>query len=117
MIAHALAALIASAGAQTAAPPLRLVADFPLSGGASRFDYQSLEPATCRLFLSHMGAGQLVVFDINAAKIVATIDGFPRVTGVLAVPAEHRAYGSAAGVHQVVVVNDSSFAIVARIPG
>jgi DNA-binding beta-propeller fold protein YncE len=103
--------------AATATAPLHLVADFPLSGGGSRFDYQSLEPATGRLFLSHMGAGQLVVFDINAAKIVATIDGFARVTGVLAVPAEHRTYASAAGDHRVVVVNDSSLAIVARIPG
>lgn len=103
--------------ASTAPPPLRSVADLPLSGGASRFDYQSLEPGTGRLFLSHMGAGQLVIVDVRSAKILATIGGFARVTGVLAVPAEHRTYASAAGGHQVVVLNDSTFAIVARIGG
>jgi len=39
------------------------------------------------------------------------------VTGVLAVPVEHRAYASATGDHAVVVVDDSTFRIVARVPG
>src|SRR5947207_15414326 len=41
----------------TAAPPLGVVADLALPGTASRFDYQRLQPASGRLFLSHMGAG------------------------------------------------------------
>jgi DNA-binding beta-propeller fold protein YncE len=39
------------------------------------------------------------------------------VTGVLAVPVEHRAYASATGDHEVVIVHDSTFEIVARVPG
>src|SRR6266576_3887177 len=93
--------------AATAAAPLQLVADHPLPGTTSRFDYQSLEPDAGRLFISHMGAG----------RVIGNLDGFERVTGVLAVPAEHRAYASAAGAHAVMVVNDSTFKIVARIPG
>jgi DNA-binding beta-propeller fold protein YncE len=89
----------------------------PLPGGASRFDYQSLEPASGRLFVSHMGAGQLVVFDVRANRVTASLDGFPTVTGVLAVPVEHRAYASAAGDHAVVVVDDSTLRIVARVSG
>lgn len=103
--------------ASSATAPLQVVTDVPLPGGTSRFDYQSLEPATGRLFISHMGAGQLVVFDVRAGRVIGNLDGFPRVTGVLAVPKEHRAYASAAGAHAVVVVNDSTFGIVARIPG
>ena len=97
--------------------PLRLAADVPLPGRPSRFDYQSLDPASGRLFVSHMGAGQLVVFDVRAGKPIRVLDGFPTVTGVLAVPAEHRVYASAAGAHAVVVVNDSTWEIVARVPG
>jgi DNA-binding beta-propeller fold protein YncE len=97
--------------------PLRIVSDIPLSGSASRFDYQSLEPASGRLFISHMGAGQLVVFDVRAGRVLAILDGFPRVTGVLAVPAEHRVYASATGDHALVVVDDSALAIVARVLG
>ena len=103
--------------ASTAEAPLRMVADVPLPGSASRFDYQSLEPASGRLFISHMGAGQLVVFDVHAGRVIGSLDGFPTVTGVLAVPGEHRAYASATGDHTVVVVDDSTFEIVARVPG
>ena len=103
--------------APTAAAPLHVVADLPLPGSASRFDYQSLEASTGRLFISHMGAGQLVVFDVHAGKVIGNLDGFPTVTGVLAVPAERRAYASAAGDHAVVVVDDSTLRIVARVPG
>ncbi len=103
--------------APTAAPPLRVVADLPLPGTASRFDYQSLESASGRLFISHMGAGQLVVVDVRGGRLIGNLDGFPTVTGVLAVPAEHRAYASAAGDHAVVVVDDSTLRIVARVPG
>src|SRR5437588_11942363 len=103
--------------ASTAEAPLRVVADVPLPGSASRFDYQSLAPASGRLFISHMGAGQLVVFDVRAGRVIANLDGFPTVTGVLAVPVEHRAYASATGDHAVVVVDDSTLRIVARIPG
>jgi DNA-binding beta-propeller fold protein YncE len=103
--------------APTAAAPLQVVADVPLPGSASRFDYQSLEPTSGRLFIAHMGAGQLVVFDVRAAQVIGNLNGFPTVTGVLAVPAEHRAYASAAGDHAVVVVDDSTLQIVARVPG
>src|SRR6266550_2352142 len=103
--------------ASTAEAPLRVVADVPLPGSASRFDYQSLEPASGRLFMSHMGAGQLVVFDVRAGRVIGNLDGFPTVTGVLAVPAEHRAYASATGHHAVVVVHDSTLQIMARVEG
>src|SRR3989449_10098434 len=103
--------------ASRAEAPLRVVADVPLPGSASRFDYQSLEPASGRLFISHMGAGQLVVFDVRAGRVIGNLDGFPTVTGVLAAPAEHRAYASATGAHAVIVVDDSTLGIVARVPG
>jgi DNA-binding beta-propeller fold protein YncE len=64
-----------------------------------------------------MGAGRLVVVDVWGARVLGDLNGFPVVTGVLAVAAEHRAYASATGDHAVVVVDDSSLAIVARVPG
>src|SRR5256884_4965237 len=103
--------------ASTAEAPLRVVTDVPLPGSASRFDYQSFAPASGRLFISHMGAGQLVVFDVRAGRVIGNLDGFPTVTGVLAVPAVRRADASATGDHAVVVVNDSTLQIVARVPG
>lgn len=99
------------------APPLKFVEDVPLPGSASRFDYQSLDLSSGRLFISHMGAGQLVVFDVHAGKVIGNLDGFPRVTGVLAVPAEHHVYGSATGDHAVVVTDIATLKELARVPG
>jgi hypothetical protein len=59
--------------------PLKKVADVPLSGPAVRFDYQSLDPSQGRLYISHMSADQLIVFDTSKRAIVATLDGFPSV--------------------------------------
>jgi len=58
-----------------------------------------------------------VVYDVHAGRVIGNLDGFPTVTGVLAVAAEHRAYASATGDHAVVVVDDSTLRIVARVPG
>ena len=53
-----------------------------------------------------MGGGQLLVFDIEHDKLVAQLDGFAKVTGVLAVPEIHKVYASVpgAGVARSIVV-------------
>jgi DNA-binding beta-propeller fold protein YncE len=106
--------------AASAAPPssvLRVVADVPLPGPANRFDYQSVDPAAGRLYISHMDAGRLVVFDLDSGRVVAEVGGLPRVTGVWAVPAHHHVYAAAAGAHEVAVIDDRTLAVVARVGG
>ena len=71
--------------ASTAEAPLRVITDVPLPGSASRVDYQSLESASGRLFISHMGAGQLVVLPIGSDPDVLAFDP---VLGRLYVAAE-----------------------------
>jgi DNA-binding beta-propeller fold protein YncE len=44
-----------------------------------------------------MGAGQLLVFDLAQNKLIAQLDGFPKVTGVLVVPELHKVYASVPG--------------------
>ena len=56
---------MASAGSSPV--PLRLVADIPMPGKAVRFDYQSFDPTSGRLYVAHMNADQLVVFDTRPA--------------------------------------------------
>ena len=58
------------------------VADIPMPGPAVRFDYQSFDPASGRLYIAHMNADQLVVFDTTKRQVVANLDGFQRVHGV-----------------------------------
>lgn len=95
---------------------LEKVADVPLPGGATRFDYCSLDLAANRLYFSHMGDGELMVFDTGAEKLVAHLPGFPTMTGVLAVPSLKRVYGSVTKNHEVAVVDTDSLKVIKRIP-
>lgn len=105
----------ATARAPRLVPVLTTVADYPLPGDAVRFDYQSLDVATDRLFIAHMGAGRILVFNVRTRQVEATIAGMPGVTGVWAVPAQRRLYASVSRLHHVAVIDDSSLQVVARV--
>jgi len=93
---------------------LKNVADVPMPGPAVRFDYQSLDPTQGRLYIAHMNANQLVVFDVKKRAVVANLDGFPSVHGVWAVPELDRLYASATGEHKV-AVDMSSLKTIAKV--
>jgi DNA-binding beta-propeller fold protein YncE len=95
--------------------PLTKVADIPLPGPAVRYDYQSLDPSHGRLYISHMNADQLVVFDTAKREVVANLDGFPGVHGVWAVPDLGRVYASATGEHKVAVVDMATLKTIAKV--
>ncbi len=92
---------------------LRQVADIPMPGPAVRFDYQSLDADHGRLYIAHMNADQLVVFDTQKMQVVGNLDGFKRVHGVLAVPEIGRVYASVTGDHQVAAVDMATLKIIA----
>jgi len=73
------------------------VGDVVVGPAADRTDYQSIDADGRRLYAAEMGAGKLLVFDIDHNSVVAQLDGFPKVTGVLAVPGLHKVYASVPG--------------------
>ena len=85
---------------------LTLVAEVPLPGPANRFDYQSVDTASGRNYMNHKNAGRTLVFDANAARVLAEIPDVRRATGVLTVPSHHQVYISAAGSGNVAIVDD-----------
>ena len=95
---------------------LETLADIPLPGGASRFDYQSVDPRTRLLFISHLGASMVTVFDLASGRIRANIVPISEVYGVLAIPELGRVYASATGENQVKVIDEQKLAVVATIP-
>jgi len=117
ILAFALLSLVPSANGSGASEPspLKKVADIPLPGAAVRFDYQSLDPSQGRLYIAHMNANQLVVFDTRKRAVVANLDGFPRVHGVWAVPERGRVYASTTGEHTVSVVDMATLKTIARV--
>ena len=102
--------------ARTGSPVLSTIADVPLPGRATRFDYQSFDPKTKTLFIAHMGDGELIAFDTRSRTVIAQVPKLPTVTGVLAVPELHRVFASVAGNHEVAVVDTATMKVVARIP-
>ena len=107
---------VSASGAQKApVAGLKLVQELPLPGPANRFDYQSFDASTGRIYMNHMNAGRTIVFDADSSRVVTEIDGVPRATGVWAVPSHHQVYISAAGAHEVAIVDDKTLKIVSRV--
>src|SRR4051794_29315603 len=96
--------------------PLRALNDVPLTGRATRLDYQSFDPQSGRLYIAHLGDDMLTVFDVNAGKVIGDVRDLKRVHGVLAVPDIHRVYASATGTNELAVIDDQTLRIVARVP-
>jgi DNA-binding beta-propeller fold protein YncE len=96
--------------------PLRVLTDYPLTGGTTRFDYQSLDTSSGRLYIAHLGSDLMTVFDVNKQTVVGDVKDLKRVHGVLAVPELHRVYASATGTNELAVIDDQSLNIIARVP-
>lgn len=93
---------------------LDLVADVPMPGAAVRFDYQSMDAEHGRLYIAHMNDDHLVVFDTANRRVVANLEGFGRVHGVIAVPEINRVFASATGSHEMVAVDMQTLEIIGR---
>jgi YVTN family beta-propeller protein len=92
---------------------LRTVKDIPLQGNTSRFDYQSFDAQSHRLYIAHLGDGTATVYDTNSGAVVGEIKGVAGVHGVLAVPELGRIYATTTDKNQVAVIDANSFAVIA----
>jgi len=106
----------ASPSAARVSAHLQTVANIPLSGGTSRFDYESEDLQRGLLFISHLGASTVTVFDLASGSIRANIANISDVHGVLAIPELGLVYASATGENQVEVIDEQSLRVVATIP-
>jgi YVTN family beta-propeller protein len=112
----AMATAVACSSPATGHLPLTTVADAPLTGGTTRWDYASFDPATHRLYLAHLGDSVVTVFDTQTQKVVADVPNVSHVHGVLFVPELGRVYASATGTHEVVAIDPATLKITARVP-
>jgi DNA-binding beta-propeller fold protein YncE len=118
-LALPLVLLSARAGAQEsgAGSTWRVVADVPLGGAARRFDYQSFDPATRWLWISHMGADEVLAFDVRLRRVVARVPGMPGVTGVRVVPEVGRVFAALSRSREVAILDRRTGRVLARVPG
>lgn len=96
--------------------PLRFVADIPLPGGASRFDYQDVDASRRRLFVAHLGASRVDVVDVDALRVVGAVEGVASVHGVRLAPDIGRLFASATGTNEAVMIDTGSLAVLSRTP-
>jgi DNA-binding beta-propeller fold protein YncE len=111
--------LLVSAGAALGVSPslpLRVIADTPLAGRSPRFDYQTIDPTTGRLYIAYQGDATILIIDLAHRRILGRIGGLPNVHGVLVVPALHRLFATAQGLHQLVVIDTRTDRVLSRAP-
>jgi YVTN family beta-propeller protein len=92
------------------------VADYPLPGRATRWDYMSFDPRRSRLFIAHLGDSAVVVFDTRTNRVIGTIPDIGEVHGTLVVPDQGRAYATATKTSEVVAIDADTLKVLARIP-
>jgi DNA-binding beta-propeller fold protein YncE len=97
--------------------PLRQVADVPLPGGSSRFDYQSYDASQKSLYIAHLGAGSLVVYDVRTSRVLGEVHGVAGAHGVLAVPSLGRVYATATDTQELVGIRGLSVVSRTRVGG
>jgi Uncharacterized conserved protein len=110
------ASSVACSGAASGHLPLTTVADVPLSGHTTRWDYASLDSINHRLFIAHLGDSVVTVFDTQQQKVITDITDVSHVHGVLYVPELDRVYASATGTNEVVAIDPKTLKITARVP-
>lgn len=109
-------AAIARAAPETSTLPLSLVADIPLPGTASRFDYQWADAEHRRLYIAHLGDDSLVVFDLDGQRVIREVPDLPSVHGVVAAPGQHLVFATATGAKALALIDEQTFQVTARVP-
>jgi hypothetical protein len=96
--------------------PLNLVADVPLQGHPSRFDYQTVDATSRRLYVAHLGDSSLLVFDLDGQRVIQEVPGLPSVHGVAFAPERHLVFATATAEKTLAVIDDRTFQVQARVP-
>jgi DNA-binding beta-propeller fold protein YncE len=112
----ALALLVAGSPPMAGLLPLNLVADVPLPGGASRFDYQVVDAANRRLYVAHLGDSSLLAFDLDGQRVIREVPGLPSVHGVVVAPEKHLIFATATAEKTLALIDDRTFQVQARVP-
>jgi hypothetical protein len=66
--------------------PLKQIADVPLGGNTTRFDYESFDPTRHLLFVAHLGDSQVIAFDTRTTQVVGSVGTLRRCMAYLRSP-------------------------------
>jgi DNA-binding beta-propeller fold protein YncE len=106
-----------SAGSQNAnLAGYRVLRDVRLPGDASRWDYLSYDSSAHRLYIAHLGASEVVVFDTEQQRVAGVVRDVAGVHGLAVAPQLGRLYASATDKDQVDIIDTSSLRVVSSTP-
>ncbi len=105
-------ALLAPASLRAADGPYRLLKEIPV-GGASAWDYLSVDEAARRLYVSH--GTEVVVIDIDKDTVVGKIADTPRVHGFAPAPDLGRGVASNGGENKASVVDLKTLETITKL--
>ena len=95
--------------------PLSFVADLPLPGSPSRFDYQWIDTTHRRLFIAHLGDSSLLVFDLDGQRVIHEVPHLPSIHGVVAAPAQHLVLATATAEKTLALIDDRTLQVKSRV--
>jgi DNA-binding beta-propeller fold protein YncE len=95
-------------------PGYQVVRDIRLPGNTSRWDYQTDDPASHRLYIAHLGASQIVAFDTAQQAVAGVITGIANVHGLALATDLGRLFASATGDNRLVAIDPTRMAILDR---
>jgi DNA-binding beta-propeller fold protein YncE len=111
MVGAANAAPVVSAGL-----PLHHTRDVVLPGHATRFDYQTVDPISHRLYIAHLGDSAIDVVDLDTLQVVGVVAGIDSVHGVALASDRHQLYATATGINQLITIDTTTDQVIGRTP-
>jgi len=104
-------------GNQATLPGYKVVREVQLPGDTSRWDYQTFDPLSHRLYIAHLGQSQVIAFDTQTQKVVGVVDNVSSVHGLVVAPDIQHLFASATGRDEIAVIDTVSLKVVASVPG
>jgi YVTN family beta-propeller protein len=109
------AACAAPAPGPASSLPLTLIRDVELPGGATRLDYQAVDPSGRRLYIAHMGDATVHAVDLDNSTVAGTVTGMESVRGVAAAPDRHLLLAAASGSNEAFLIDTRTLAVTGRV--
>ncbi|HTL36048.1 MAG TPA: hypothetical protein VL326_23115 [Kofleriaceae bacterium] len=118
MLRTTLVALSLCACGHTSTPQssglLQVVADVPLPGGSTRFDYQDIDAQDGLLVVAHMNDNSVLLLSLADGSVKKVLPNIPTPRGVAVAPEIHRIFVTSTP-SKLVIIDSSTLAEVARV--
>jgi DNA-binding beta-propeller fold protein YncE len=94
--------------------PLMRIADAPLPGNATRFDYQDVDPARAHLIIAHMNDAEVLIVNLADGSVAKRLLNIPVARGVVVAGEAQRIFVTSSP-SQLVIIDAVSLSEIGRV--